>query len=512
MANADIHFDHRRDWILANPWLWAFPGAILCALAWASAAAGLGEGMRWVLILLGLFLVAIAVTVRLSSKQLSWLDLLPSETRSLIFMGLCGLCGLASLAITVCVFVSALGLSEVLSRTGQLVVLWVLIAPLTACAARQCLRNASGDPSFSGRDEAGALFLLAAVAVFCAARGLDNPDDPSDWDTIRFFIAVFAAVCLVASPLLLVTQSLRRIFISLIVIVHFGGICTAALSASPSPVIIQHMWIRIYRPYLQFMYLNNAYHFYAPEPGPASYFWFRLYYTDADDKTQAEWYKVPKVDERGWQQHTVALEYQRILAVTENATKSDPSPQVIYTNPVNGQLEFTAQYLRRLANSDQAAKQPVILGKSPPKREFAIPFHPQIPHPQQQMPPNLETQRLLESYARFVCRLPHPDHPDWKIQKVRVYKVTHLIIPVPQFFWGMDPREPETYQPVYLGEYDPEGNLLDTESPFLYWILPILREDRDHPEIVRDYASLHAGDPNWQRSVEFTHYKRLTQK
>ena len=26
------------------------------------------------------------------------------------------------------------------------------------------------------------------------------------------------------------------------------------------------------------MYLNNAYHFYSPDPGPATYVWFRIFY------------------------------------------------------------------------------------------------------------------------------------------------------------------------------------------------------------------------------------------
>src|SRR5262249_5619876 len=160
------------------------------------------------------------------------------------------------------------------------------------------------------------------------------------------------------------------------------------------------------------------------------------------------------------------------------------SPNILMER--NGQVVFTPQYVRRKANSDMRDRV-VILGQETPDFEMAIPFHPVYPHQQQIVPPNEDTKLLLETYSRFVCRVPHPEHPDWKVKKVRIYRVKHNIMPDRQFFWGMDPREPETFEPVYLGEYDASGKLLDPESPFLYWMLPIVRNDPTNINRVRNY-------------------------
>jgi hypothetical protein len=61
---------------------------------------------------------------------------------------------------------------------------------------------------------------------------------------------------------------------------------------------------------------------------------------------------------------------------------------------------------------------------------------------------------------------------------------------------GYDPREPYFYLPYYFGEYDPEGKLLDPNSPFLYWLVPILEDGNKRNY---DYARRHAGDPRWVR-------------
>ena len=37
---------------------------------------------------------------------------------------------------------------------------------------------------------------------------------------------------------------------------------------------------RVYRPYLNLLYMTNAYHFYSPDPGTSSVMWFAVYYDD----------------------------------------------------------------------------------------------------------------------------------------------------------------------------------------------------------------------------------------
>ena len=142
--------------------------------------------------------------------------------------------------------------------------------PLSWCAARRCLKQRADRLPIDAEEETGLAFAVAAVICFLGSLTLYlGPDLANDWDTMRMFLRVLMAVNLMAAALMLVSMRMRRLVLGLLFLLHFGGICTAALSAPPSPQLVQQIWVRIYRPYLEFVYLNNAYHFYAPEPGPA---------------------------------------------------------------------------------------------------------------------------------------------------------------------------------------------------------------------------------------------------
>src|SRR5262249_9200817 len=126
-----------------------------------------------------------------------------------------------------------------------------------------------------------------------------------------------------------------------------------------------------------------------------------------------------------------------------------------------------------------------------------IPFHPAMSPLQQYFPPSPQVKRLLQSLSRHVCETPHPDHPDWKPAYVKVYKVTHAIPSAEYLRGGMDPTHPLYLRAVYLGDYDPQGNLLPDNDPYLlYWQLPIFRPDLKS-EYVVSYVHKHAGDPAW---------------
>ena len=114
-------------------------------------------------------------------------------------------------------------------------------------------------------------------------------------------------------------------------------------------------------------------------------------------------------------------------------------------------------------------------------------------------------------------------HPDWKINKVKVYRVIHRIPEMSAFVnEKMDPRDPTNYWPYYMGEFDPKGNLLDAghvdakgklipADPFLYWMLPILRDRPAHQlkSPIRSWAAKHAGDPDWTYTFDETKKRHL---
>lgn len=52
-------------------------------------------------------------------------------------------------------------------------------------------------------------------------------------------------------------------------IFHIAAIITAPASVSPSSSLAQRSW-ELFRPYLQVLYLNHGYHFFAPEPAQST--------------------------------------------------------------------------------------------------------------------------------------------------------------------------------------------------------------------------------------------------
>jgi hypothetical protein len=311
----------------------------------------------------------------------------------------------------------------------------------------------------------------------------------------------------------------RRAVVSVFIVLHFGGMATAALSAPPTPWLASQLWSRFYRPYLEFMYLNNAYHFYSPEPGPPSLLWFCVEYVDGGGRHFTHWKKVPDIDEYGRHSYPLGLVYQRRLSLSQF---TEPSDRSAYTLPgpdgVPRLLRIQARR-RMYAPPDPGDTPPVpvvgprplppeMLGKEDPvlpeqvPAERKVPFHPEIPRENQFQPPTVFAKKLAESYARYTTALPHPEHPDWRAVKVKIYRVVHVIPPAKHIGEGADPCSPVYYLPYYLGEYDRDGKLTrEAENdPLLYWLVPALPEPRPgfpSPSYIRSYVRRHAGETAW---------------
>src|SRR5262249_41860545 len=127
------------------------------------------------------------------------------------------------------------------------------------------------------------------------------------------FLGALVGVALAGSVLVLLPSLYRRVALSLWIVYHFGGMLTAVTSVDPAPN--QAPWVSrqlsawLYQPYLSFLYLGNAYHFYSPDPGPPTLLWFRIRYADG----QCTEVKIPDRE-----QSPVGLHYQRMLALTEH--------------------------------------------------------------------------------------------------------------------------------------------------------------------------------------------------
>jgi hypothetical protein len=301
-------------------------------------------------------------------------------------------------------------------------------------------------------------------------------------------VVAFAAVGLILLP-----RMVRRVVLLVLVLFHFGGIVTAVTSAPPpssdAPWVTRQLWTCVYRPYLQFMYLNNAYHFYSPEPGPACQLWFYIKFKDGT----GEWLKVPQREDYATRQ-----EYQRILSITESTNQCYPQPPSEYM-------------IGRRYQAGNTHKPPIKPA-------------PNVPAAMQYRRPYPSSALMIKSYARYVAHTyKSTSDPDKEIATVKVYRVVHQIVPANEFV-DTDPNDPTFFWPYFQGEFDTngemvtqqrefdqEGVMIQDDDPFLYWLIPIMDEPknrnapfqanvpltaktrRDNFDIV-DYCKIHAGD------------------
>lgn len=344
------------------------------------------------------------------------------------------------------------------TETGTALRIVLLVVGLLATGASIAIRPAS----LVVLGSAGGIGLLASLAL-------------QPWDSARLMMLFLSGVALAAALLLLLPVRVRRTLIGCVIVFHFLGILSAVFSVPPAPWLATNGWAYVFRPYLEFMYLNNAYHFYSPDPGPPNLLWFRLDYEDGSRR----WYKMPNRED-----YPTSVNYQRRLSLTESthhSTMTDPGSM-----------------LRRQQLREAYA--------------VKIPLHPFVPDALEFREPNVVTKRMIQDYARHIARAaPLPPVPQ-KVVRVRVYRVIHDILEGRTLALGGDPLDRFLYRPYYLGEFDPDGRLLDPQDPMLYWLVPIIKKDdrlgwvSPHPETLErvtagdrtyevfDYLKVHAGD------------------
>jgi hypothetical protein len=310
---------------------------------------------------------------------------------------------------------------------------------LTVAGGAVWLRCRQADGSFEARTETAGLIALAAVVPLLVHVGL-----PREFDSGRLFLGVLLAVALASALLLLLPRGLRRLAVSLLIVFHFGGILTAVFSPPPPtgtpPWVVRQLWLHVYRPYLLFMYMNNAYHFYSPEPAPSVQLWFHVRYDDGGGR----WVKVP---EKG--KYPTLQQFQRRIALTDSANTVETRP--------SKDFEWLV-HLRKEAG-----------------QRYDIPMHPTAPLNLQRMAPTGYSRYMVGAYARHVARnYPSENNPGAKVTGVKVYKAVHMIIDPVHLAEGNHPLDPTLYLPYYQGEFDAEGRLKFPNDPFLYWVIPIL--------------------------------------
>ncbi|QEL13735.1 hypothetical protein [Limnoglobus roseus] len=326
------------------------------------------------------------------------------------------------------------------------------------------------------------VWLFGAGAAFLASFGL-----PEHWDSARMLARVTVYAALTGALLAWAPVKFRYAAVSLAVVYHFFGIFLATTWPDPTPWFTQQVGTRVYLPYIQFMYLKNAYHFYSPEPGSASHLFCLVVYDATDPQTgkpEAKWVTMPS-REHNWKD-PMGLSYFRRLSLTEQASGSMPqlNPQSDEWRDINARRRAVAQ------------------GAQPNVAE--IPLAPLDTDPNQYRMPRYDISRyLLPSYA---AHLMHAySTPEKKVASVKIYRLDHPIPNLYQFSQeNWNPHHPIGFKPFYLGEFVPTGDgdavLKDKQDPMLYWMTPILPKLRDAKgREYEDFMSKHAKyEFNWE--------------
>ena len=336
-------------------------------------------------------------------------------------------------------------------------------------------------------------WLLAPGAGWLGGFGL-----PMHWDSLRMVLWVAGTAAAVGAGLVRLPPRWRFSLLAVGVLFHFGGILTATTwpdTHGRTPWLTNQSALRVYSPYFRFMYLSNAYHFYSPDPGPASQFFLLIEY-EIDDpdapggkRTTAEWVDLPR--RRVHYRDPLGLTYYRRLSLTELASYSSPG------TALPPSWEKAAVMQRRQQNElDKSGRQVSVPGAT----SFS-----EVDMTQYRLPHTPTRRAIYPSYARHIAAEYSGPRPTadgrvlhHRVTGMKMFRVEHRIIEAPQFLdhdnpdvvrarernpafqpagqtrhQGLSPYHPAVYSPYYLGEYDPDGRLRDPNDPLLYWLTPV---------------------------------------
>jgi hypothetical protein len=314
---------------------------------------------------------------------------------------------------------------------------------------------------------------------------------------------VAAVVALSGSIVVACTGFLRHFLLSSFAIFHLLGIVVAITmieppgTNQPAPFLPTQAWVHAYKPYLQFLFQNNAYHFYSPEPGPPTHVWFYIRYADGN----IEKLEMPKREDS-----PVHLHYQRLLSVTEFMSQVAPGiiPDYLLVEMYGGGDDERDKEARakiaELVKNGQDVRQ-LKLSQVVEARETAprlvmpngMPYHPLFPKQNQYQPPYEYSWKMIQAGVRRIAReyAHDPKDPSSPVVSIKMYRVRKWIISPGDFAKGQDPQDDTLSMAWYQGEFRPDGTLVNKHDPFLFWLIPIIKDPRDGVTLL-NYVEDHA--------------------
>jgi hypothetical protein len=162
------------------------------------------------------------------------------------------------------------------------------------------------------------------------------------------------------------TSSWRALGLKLVVsgwlVYHLCGIFIAPASVAPSSRLTQNTW-RLFGSYLQFMYMNHGFHFFAPDPGAATILRYEL-----ELPNQAK--IIGQIPDKN--QHQPRLFYHRHFMLTEFMATSD-GPEFKEVQPLLIRA-FARQLCREHGATSVKLTRVVHLLPTPEWRKAGMPF------------------------------------------------------------------------------------------------------------------------------------------
>ena len=344
--------------------------------------------------------------------------------------------------------------------------------------------------------------LGSLASAFCVI-GL-----PAEWDSFHTFFRVLTVVAAAGAVICSASFPVRVAIGSVAILFHFSGIFLSATSPPPRPWMNEQVYTRVFNPYLQFVYLRNAYQFYSPEPGPASLLAFLLKTEKGTDLAtgkkiyETRWIVLPRrpADVKD----PLGLSYYRRLSLTEQIARGSLG----LTLPTD-QFEKSEVMQRRTMQAAQGSGVVIPLTNLDPTDKY---YHPDPITLQYQIPNPDVTRFVLPSYASHVILENTANKEEAAKTTVKAYRIEHRTMGAEDFRRKNpggeypNPYYPPTYRPYFLGEFNARGDLIDPQEYLLYWLVPILPRlpgpGSTSKKTYMDYMSAHALDMPIDQVVE----------
>jgi hypothetical protein len=235
-----------------------------------------------------------------------------------------------------------------------------------------------------------------------------------------------------------------KVVVSLWLLFHFSGIVLAQRFPS-SEWLTDKLLLRVYRTYLEFMFLGAAHRYEAP--GASLLLWFHIEYEpDANGNVEGRWITIPSLRHQGRVVWPDGVDRPHV----ECTRLQGMAYRLYFSSPPRDSEQF-----RRLVEARVHAG----VSEHIPCLDVE-PFFKQ---------PGVVSRKWIASYARHVA-IAHGN--DQRVRTVKVYHVVHLTLPPGEVAEGRNFWEERLFYPYYMGEFNTDGVLTNASDPLLYSALP----------------------------------------